>query len=62
MRKDGLIILEKGRCTILDLSRLQEAAMFDPTYLHITGERSGGNGAQKDKALPSDTSSSSPPG
>jgi CRP-like cAMP-binding protein len=63
MRKDGLIILEKGRCKIRDLNRLQEAAMFDPTYLHITGERSGGNGAHKDKkALPSDTSPSSLPG
>jgi CRP-like cAMP-binding protein len=44
LRKNGLIILEKSRCTIPDLSRLEEAAMFDPTYLHLTGERSGGNG------------------
>jgi CRP-like cAMP-binding protein len=58
LRKDGLIILEKSRCTIPDFNRLQEAAMFDPTYLHLTGERRGGDG----KALSSDTSSSSPPG
>jgi CRP-like cAMP-binding protein len=44
LRKDQLIILEKGRCTIPDLSRLEEAAMFDPTYLHFTGERRAGNG------------------
>ena len=44
LRKEGLIILEKGRCTILDLRRLEEAAKFDPTYLHLTGERRGGNG------------------
>jgi CRP-like cAMP-binding protein len=44
LRKNGLIILEKSRCTIPDLSRLEEAAMFDPTYLHLTGERSGDNG------------------
>jgi CRP-like cAMP-binding protein len=44
LRADGLIILEKGRCTIPDLKRLKEAALFDPTYLHLTGERRGGNG------------------
>ena len=44
LRKDGLIILEKSRCTIPDLSRLEEAAMFDPTYLHLTRERKAGNG------------------
>ena len=44
LRKNGLIILEKNRCTIPDLSRLEEAAMFDPTYLHLTRERRGGNG------------------
>jgi CRP-like cAMP-binding protein len=43
LRKDDLIVLEKGRCTIRDLSRLEEAAMFDPTYLHLTGEGKGGN-------------------
>jgi CRP-like cAMP-binding protein len=48
LRKDDLIVLEKGRCTILDLKRLQEAAMFDPTYLHLTGERRGGNGGLAD--------------
>jgi hypothetical protein len=39
LRAHNLIILEKGRCTIADLSRLEEAAMFDPTYLHLTDER-----------------------
>ena len=42
LRKDGLIILEKGRCTIRDLGRLEQAAMFDPTYLHLSGEQSAG--------------------
>jgi CRP-like cAMP-binding protein len=41
LRAEGLIVLEKGRCTIPDLSRLEEVAFFDPTYLHLTGERSG---------------------
>ena len=40
LRKDGLITLEKGRCTIPDFSRLEDAALFDPTYLHL---RSGQN-------------------
>jgi CRP-like cAMP-binding protein len=44
LRDDGLIIWEKARCTIPDVSRLEEAAMFDPTYLHLTGERRGRNG------------------
>jgi CRP-like cAMP-binding protein len=44
LRADGLIILEKGRCTIPDLKRLKKAAMFDPTYLHLTRERRSGNG------------------
>jgi CRP-like cAMP-binding protein len=44
LRKDGLIILEKGRCTIRDLGRLEQAAMFDPTYLHLSGEQSAGGG------------------
>jgi CRP-like cAMP-binding protein len=44
LRRDNLIVLEKGRCTIPDLSRLEEAAMFDPIYLHLTGERRGGDG------------------
>jgi CRP-like cAMP-binding protein len=35
LRGDGLIALEKGRCTILDHQKLEEAAMFDPTYLHV---------------------------
>ena len=41
LRKDGLIILEKGRCTISDPGRLEEAAMFDPTYLHLRTEQNG---------------------
>jgi CRP-like cAMP-binding protein len=44
LRAHNLIVLEKGRCTIPDLPRLEEAAMFDPTYLHLTGERRSGNG------------------
>jgi CRP-like cAMP-binding protein len=41
LRKDDLITFEKGRCTIHDLSRLEEAAMFDPTYLHLRTEQNG---------------------
>jgi CRP-like cAMP-binding protein len=52
LRKAGLIILEKGRCTIADVSRLEEAAMFDPTYLHLSGERSGGNAPSRDVSHP----------
>jgi CRP-like cAMP-binding protein len=44
LRKDGLIILEKGRCTIPDLARLEQAAMFDPGYLHLTSEQKGPDG------------------
>src|SRR3954464_12125471 len=39
LRADGVIVLERGRCTISDLERLKEAAMFDPTYLHLRGEQ-----------------------
>jgi CRP-like cAMP-binding protein len=35
LRGDGLIILEKNRCTIPNLARLEQAAMFDPAYLHL---------------------------
>jgi len=35
LRADGLIAIERGRCTIPDMGRLEEAAMFDPTYLHL---------------------------
>jgi CRP-like cAMP-binding protein len=35
LRGDGLITLQRNLCTIPDLGRLQEAAMFDPTYLHL---------------------------
>jgi CRP-like cAMP-binding protein len=35
LRADGLITLERNVCTILDAARLAEAAMFDPTYLHL---------------------------
>lgn len=34
LRSEGLITLEKARCTITDWDRLEEAATFDPTYLH----------------------------
>src|SRR3954469_23352045 len=43
LRGDGLIKLEKGRCTILDLGRLEEAAKFDPSYLHLKDEQTGFN-------------------
>jgi CRP-like cAMP-binding protein len=35
LRGDGLITLERGRCTINDIARLEEAGTFDPTYLHL---------------------------
>jgi CRP-like cAMP-binding protein len=35
LRGDGLIKLERNLCTIPDLGRLKDAAMFDPTYLHL---------------------------
>src|SRR3954462_14803609 len=35
LRADGLIAIERGRCTIPDMGRLEEAAMFDTTYLHL---------------------------
>jgi cobyric acid synthase len=39
LRADGLIVLERGHCTISDLERLKEAAMFDPAYQHLRGEK-----------------------
>jgi CRP-like cAMP-binding protein len=35
LRADGLITLERYACTIPDFARLEEAATFDPTYLHL---------------------------
>ena len=35
LRRERLIVLEKGRCTITDWEGLKEPAMFDPTYLHL---------------------------
>jgi hypothetical protein len=35
MRGDGLITLERGRCTVRDVARLKEAGTFDPAYLHL---------------------------
>jgi CRP-like cAMP-binding protein len=35
LRGDGLITLEKGRCAILSHQKLEDAAMFDPAYLHL---------------------------
>ena len=35
LRGEGLILLEKGRCTLMDWEGLKEAAMFDPTYLSL---------------------------
>ena len=37
LRSEGLIILQKGRCTIENWESLKELALFDPTYLHLTG-------------------------
>jgi CRP-like cAMP-binding protein len=37
LRAEGLIALEKGRCTISNWEGLKTAGMFDPTYLHLTG-------------------------
>jgi hypothetical protein len=39
LRADGVIVLERRRRTIVNLERLKEAAMFDPTYLHLRGEQ-----------------------
>jgi biotin operon repressor len=38
LRADGLITLDKGRCTIPDLERLREAAMFEEAYLHLPAD------------------------
>jgi CRP-like cAMP-binding protein len=35
LRGDSLITLERNLCTIPDFRRLEEAAMFDPLYLHL---------------------------
>ena len=35
MRRDGLIVLAKGRLVVPDISRLSKAAGFDPSYLHL---------------------------
>jgi CRP-like cAMP-binding protein len=35
LRVEGLIVLEKGRCTITDWEGLKEAAMFEPSYLNL---------------------------
>ena len=35
LRAEGLIVLEKGRCTITDWEGLNETAMFDPAYLNL---------------------------
>src|SRR3954471_3320355 len=37
LRADRLITLERGRCTIDNWEGLKQAAMFDPTYLHLQG-------------------------
>ena len=41
LRADGLIVLEHHSCTIPDFGRLEEAAMFDPRYLHLKGTDPG---------------------
>lgn len=35
LRKDGLIELRSKRLQVLDIERLRERALFDPSYLHI---------------------------
>jgi CRP-like cAMP-binding protein len=37
IRADGLIVWERGVCTIPDLKALQDAGMFEPSYLHMRG-------------------------
>jgi CRP-like cAMP-binding protein len=37
IRADGLIVWERGVCNIPDLKRLQDAGMFDASYLHMRG-------------------------
>jgi CRP-like cAMP-binding protein len=39
LRGDGLIVLERGHCTIQNLPRLKEVAMFDPTYLYLQDDK-----------------------
>jgi CRP-like cAMP-binding protein len=43
LRKDGLITLDKGRCTIPDLERLEQAGLFHSNYLHLKTEKKGVN-------------------
>ena len=45
LRRQQLITLNGKHLTIEDVAALQNVAMFDPTYLHLEGERShsGGN-------------------
>jgi hypothetical protein len=37
LRANALITWEKGLCTIENWEGLKQAAMFDPTYLHLRG-------------------------
>jgi CRP-like cAMP-binding protein len=36
LRGEGMVEMEAGHVTILDLERLQTFAQFDPTYLHLS--------------------------
>ena len=38
IRADGLIVWERGVCTIPNFEALQDAGMFDAAYLHMRGE------------------------
>jgi len=38
LRSDGMIRLERRRLTIPDLTKLMQAAMFNPNYLHLDQE------------------------
>ena len=35
LRTDGLVALNRGVVTILDIERLMEVSSFDGTYLHM---------------------------
>lgn len=37
LRNEGLIALRSGQLKVLDMGKLQRAAGFDPSYLHIKG-------------------------
>jgi CRP-like cAMP-binding protein len=52
MRADGLIVLKSGALEILDYPALQEAAGFNPNYLHIEARIPGRNDKEAEECLP----------